>query len=59
MAQAYKCDRCNVLFERDITPNITVQKYIHGYGTNTFDLCPECQCRLEKWLNIMENFNEK
>lgn len=47
---AYKCERCSKLFERDIVPNITLNKYYHGYGEMRLDLCNDCQLELENWL---------
>lgn len=48
--QAKKCDRCGALYEEAYTPDVTVEKYVHPYGSNRIDLCPECQKRLEKFL---------
>lgn len=51
---AKKCDRCGKLYERAYVPDITVIKYIHGHGDERYDLCDDCQQRLEKWLNDKE-----
>lgn len=48
--KAYKCDRCNKLFERDYVPDIRIEQYCHGYDGVRKYLCPECQAELEKWL---------
>lgn len=48
---AYKCDRCGRLYSRRCVPDITIQRYFHGYGdVKRFDLCDECQSALEEWL---------
>ena len=48
---AVKCDRCGKLYENpEYTQDITVSKYIHPYGNNQYDLCPECQKKLEEFL---------
>ena len=49
---ALKCDRCGKLFEREYVPDITVHKYTHCYGEDRFDLCPDCQKELERWLKF-------
>lgn len=51
MSNAYKCDVCGGLYTRECVPDITVQKYNHGYGESRYDLCPKCQKELEDWLN--------
>ena len=49
--EACKCDICKKLFEAPMcTPDITIRRYRHPYGEDTLDLCPECQKRLEKWI---------
>ena len=50
MANAYKCDVCSSLYVRNYVPDITIQHYHHGYGEDRYDLCPECQEKLENWL---------
>lgn len=50
MASAYKCDRCNTLYEKLCVPSIEIVEYHHGYGETKKDLCPECQITLENWL---------
>lgn len=47
---AKKCDRCGELYECMCVPDITVNKYTHGYGTWRIDLCDKCQSKLETWL---------
>ncbi len=51
MANAYKCDRCGKLFERDRRPSLTIQQqYSYCFGNTTYDLCPSCQEKLEKFI---------
>ena len=54
MANAYKCDVCGDLFERESVPDIAVVVYHHGYGEMRKDLCHKCQKELEDWLNQKE-----
>ena len=51
--RANKCDRCGKLFEREqiSVPDIRIEHYVHPYGGNWLDLCPDCQRELENWLN--------
>jgi hypothetical protein len=51
MANAYKCDVCGKLYTRACVPDITINHYHHGYGSDRYDLCPDCQKELETWLN--------
>lgn len=51
MANAKRCDRCGKLFERAYVPDITIRRYHHGYGETRYDLCDECQKKLEKFMN--------
>lgn len=45
------CHRCHKAFETlRYVPNIRIVEYIHGYGDETYILCPECQKELEMWL---------
>jgi hypothetical protein len=47
---AKKCDVCGALYERDTVQDVTINKYIHGYGTERLDLCQVCQQKLEDWI---------
>lgn len=48
---AAKCDRCGKLYETPkCVPNIRVFEYKHPYGDSRYDLCPECQKKLEEFL---------
>ena len=65
MANAKKCDRCGMLYERYGGININPQgcKYdgmvLTGRdNTLAFDLCYPCMTRLRAWLNEMEADNE-
>lgn len=51
MATALKCDRCGKLYERpECVPDIRIHKYVHYYGDQQYDLCPECQKKFEEFL---------
>lgn len=54
---AYKCDRCGKLFERKCKPDVTVTRYVHGYGEIQPDFCLECYLELLKFCNF-ENHEE-
>lgn len=54
MANAKKCDICGRLFEATFVPDITIHKYRHCYGEERLDICPECQKKLEKFVNKEE-----
>lgn len=53
MSQAYKCDRCEALYERNYEL-YRFKHYIcldnHPLTDTVVDLCPRCQEELEKWL---------
>lgn len=49
---ANKCDRCGKLYERQYTPDVRINIYIHPYGDEWVDLCPECQKKLEDFISI-------
>lgn len=51
MANAKKCDVCGKYYSELATPDITVTNYHHPYGDTRYDLCDECQKKLEMWLN--------
>lgn len=51
MANAKKCDRCGRFYEEPITPDLHLNRYIHGYGINEIDLCPVCRTGLEMFLD--------
>lgn len=48
--KAYKCDICGALFERAVVPDIRLVKFMFGYGEERLDLCPDCQKKLEDWM---------
>lgn len=47
---ANKCDVCGTLYERDCTPDVRINIYIHPHGDEWVDLCPKCQEKLEKFV---------
>lgn len=50
---ACKCDACGKLYEEPKSrPDVQVTRYIHPYGDQRFDLCPECQNKLEVLLRV-------
>ncbi len=51
MAQAFKCDRCGVLYEKRQNPNpkLYVGKSDQLFAFRAYDLCCTCQARLEVW----------
>lgn len=55
---AYKCDRCGKLYERQGKSSIfNVTKRDSCYGTYQQDLCPECAEALEKWFKAGKEQN--
>lgn len=49
--EALKCDACGKFYEKPISvPDIAVSKYVHGYGNERYDLCKDCQAKLETFL---------
>ena len=50
MASAKKCDVCGTLYEQDVRPYIRVVHEMFQ-GEEIYDLCPECQSKLETWLD--------
>lgn len=48
---ANKCDRCGTLYEREYTPDVRINVYIHPYGAKWLDLCPKCQEKLENFVS--------
>ena len=48
---AYKCDRCGTLFERDSVPERSIAIKHSPYGFECLDLCPKCQEELENWID--------
>ena len=58
MATAYKCDRCNVLFENRRSGRL----YNIFYGLSSKfpeDLCPDCSEKLDKWMKNKADFVPK
>lgn len=51
MARAIKCDRCGKLCEAPTSiPDIRVVKDMLHLDDQWYDLCPECQQKLENFL---------
>lgn len=52
MAKAFKCDRCNLLFEKEDDPDYVIRKTKRDVCTEYYilDLCPICQEEFENWL---------
>ena len=53
MAEAKKCDRCGVLYEKcgksGKAVEIRIIEYTSSMGEKRKDLCPSCQTQLEGW----------
>lgn len=45
---AYKCDRCGKLYEKEARSILYVKRITTGNG-QWQDLCPECTKSLDKW----------
>lgn len=55
MSRAIKCDRCGKLCEAPtFVPDIRVKKCMHLFDDYYYDLCPECQQKLENFLEGKE-----
>lgn len=60
MAEALKCDRCGVLYEKYIDSEInTLRLYRKSFDGNytpikTYDLCKRCNGALINWLAMEE-----
>ena len=55
MARAIKCDRCGKLCEAPTSiPDIRVIKDMFHLDDQWYDLCPECQQKLENFLKGKE-----
>lgn len=57
MANAKKCDRCGVLYEKDKSEtHLTIIKRVYQlsqlytYKDDNFDLCEKCKQELEQWF---------
>ena len=50
MANAKKCDRCGVFYQRDVARRITVYIDRHPYPQERLDLCDACTDELYKFL---------
>ena len=60
MSKACKCDICGKLFnDRMATPDLTIERYRHPYGSERLDLCDECQTKLEQFVNGVNNVDAK
>lgn len=55
MATAYKCDRCGELFVRETFPKLRVIKTNCPWSDTRYDLCDECQAKLEEFMANKEN----
>lgn len=56
MASALKCDACGKLYDiPEHHPDIRVSKCMHPYGDTYYDLCPECQKKLEAFVEGVKN----
>ena len=57
MSRAYKCDRCNILFQNyDRDFNYVLIKYFFDEDRcQEYDLCPQCQQELERWFNNVQS----
>ena len=59
MSNAYKCDRCGLLFayrERSLDC-VLVKSLIARDQYIEYDLCPHCQMELERWFNVQSEKN--
>lgn len=61
MADAKKCDRCSILYEKIPSPSL----YAVLKGTSIYleskrllDLCPKCESALDDWLHELEVENK-
>lgn len=72
MAQAYRCDRCKTFFVKDVEYHQKdAELFISGaklklypYSDKTclrrdFDLCPNCQEKLQDWFYNIEKEGDK
>ena len=51
MADAKKCDRCGVYYERaDMNKNIYYMRWEDGYKSDRIDLCPSCLEAMDHFL---------
>ena len=48
----YKCDRCKKLFKKRGEPDISIRRYIHGYGDFKINLCKDCYSEFIEWCNF-------
>ena len=50
--EAYKCDRCGKLYEKEWTSRryIEITHDLHPYGAQILQLCNDCQKELLTWL---------
>ena len=54
---ARKCDRCGALYERYGKNRPALQVHLNRYPVAKglwYDLCPECQEKLEDWMALAE-----
>lgn len=56
--QAKKCDRCGQFYSQKCIPDVTVNRYIHGYGDQRLDLCFNCSKELIDWCNLKKELKE-
>ena len=48
MATATVCDKCGKVLRYASDTKITI--YIHPWGDQHYELCPDCTKELQKWL---------
>ena len=60
MANAKKCDRCGVLYEKyDLIPDDFSAYKLEGYYKKPLDLCPSCHVDLTLWIQNRAEFTLK
>lgn len=51
MADAKKCDRCGIYYERaDMEENVYYMRWVDGYKSDRIDLCPSCLKAMDRFL---------
>ena len=59
MAQANKCDRCGILYERKISYDSYRIVKILPYIEDKIDLCEDCQRELEAFMKQQINYTKE